>query len=632
MALGSLNDALRRTLYRLHPAGVDGQLLERFAASQDQAAFAELVRRHGPMVLQVCRRVLGHHQDAEDAFQATFVVLARKAGTVAGLDSVGGWLHGVAYRTAMNARKLRGRRAVPTGTPVDAAAVGAAPGANLMQADLHTVLDEELARLPEKYRTPIVLCHLEGKTTEEAAQQLGWPSGTVKTQLFRGREVLRERLTRRGLTLGAGGVAAVLTEHAASAAVPGVLLQTTTQGAAALAGGAGTSKLITAPAAELAASLQQDLARRKIRWAAALLVLFAGAGVTLALAWPRSADRLPTREAGVQTVELPNPGQIGAAGFSTDGRRLALGDERTGAVTLYEVDYFPDRVALRKLPVRLDGPHTSMAFAPDGKTLAVGCLDGAVQVWDVAAGSKRTTLQSAHRGKVIDLKFRTDGQALAAMVHQGGITTWDLRSQAVQSRIDLPDYASGVYQAFTAQNDLFVINAAEGVGKGRARCWDAATGREKPIDFPQLPKVSDQEQKHRFGNVAALSADADMVVACNDGRIYLWRRQPNRMHYLFTLTPEERESPLTFLAGPPGDTVAILIRQTNRLVIWDVGSSKVLRRMERPFEGGFRCLAYSGDGTKFYWVGYDKPAKVGTSVTQVGGIIDLNIRRREVTK
>jgi RNA polymerase sigma factor (sigma-70 family) len=206
----------------------DGQLLARFAGHRDDAAFAELVRRHGPMVLGVCRRTLGDSPDADDAFQAAFLVLVRRAGSVGRPELLGNWLYGVAYRTALKARAAAARRRARL-KPLPEVAVADAVE-ELVWRDLRPVLDEELNRLPDRYRVPVVLCDLEGQTHEEAARRLGCPRETLTTRLTRARARLRGRLTRRGLTLSGALFATLLAE---GAAVPDGLADLTTQAAAA---------------------------------------------------------------------------------------------------------------------------------------------------------------------------------------------------------------------------------------------------------------------------------------------------------------------------------------------------------------------------------------------------------------
>src|SRR5262249_45040927 len=161
---------------------------------RDEEAFAGLLRRHGPLVFGVCRQVLGDAHDAEDAFQATFLVLARKAATVARQDSLAAWLHRVALNVARTARTAAARRRAPERETALRTRPG--PGDEVAPGDWQPLLHEEVDRLPEKYRVPVVLCYLEGRTHEEAARQLGWPLGSVKGRLARARDLLRARLTR----------------------------------------------------------------------------------------------------------------------------------------------------------------------------------------------------------------------------------------------------------------------------------------------------------------------------------------------------------------------------------------------------------------------------------------------------
>src|SRR5688572_16826675 len=198
----ALLDPLRRLLARRAGSSLtDTQLVANFVARRDEASFEVLVWRHGAMVLDLCKRVLRDAHEAEDAFQATFLVLARKAAAVGRGEAVGCWLYKVAYRIALRLRARAAKRAAP-GAPEDAPPAPEAR-AEADWADLRPVLDEEIARLPEKYRAPFVLCYLDGLTNEQAAEQLGCPKGTVLSRLSRGRERLRERLTRRGVTVSA---------------------------------------------------------------------------------------------------------------------------------------------------------------------------------------------------------------------------------------------------------------------------------------------------------------------------------------------------------------------------------------------------------------------------------------------
>lgn len=244
----------------LHRQG-DGPLLARFVARQDEAAFAVLVERHGGLVHGVCRRVLQNEHDVEDAFQATFLVLARKAHTIGKHQSLASWLYKVAYRIALRARSETARRRTQEQQAIQRPAQTAP--ADPAVKELGKVVDEEVHRLPEKYRTPILLCYLQGQTNEEAAEQLQCPTGTVKIRLMRARELLRKRLARRGLGFGAATLAALLLESTAGAAAPPGLVAATAQAAT---GGA------AAPAAGLAAGALKAMCLTKLKVAAAVLL------------------------------------------------------------------------------------------------------------------------------------------------------------------------------------------------------------------------------------------------------------------------------------------------------------------------------------------------------------------------
>lgn len=225
---------LRRLVLPEAARASDAHLLDRFVRQHDDAAFELLVFRHGPMVLGVCRRPLRHAQDAEDAFQATFLTLARKAKSICKRASLGSWLYKVAYRVALQARETAASRAARESRVARATAVACAD--EPPDPDLRTALAEELAHLPEKYRAAVVLCYLQGKTHDEASRQLGCPKGTVAVRLMRAKERLRSRLERRGLALSTCTLAAMLAEREALA-IPEVLVNKTLRAALLLAAG-----------------------------------------------------------------------------------------------------------------------------------------------------------------------------------------------------------------------------------------------------------------------------------------------------------------------------------------------------------------------------------------------------------
>ncbi len=279
----------------------EGQLLRRFAADRDEAAFEALMTRHGPMVLGTCRRMLVDPRDVEDAFQATFLVLARRAGSIRDADRLGPWLHGVARRVAGRARALAARRgAVEKPGGEDRAVV---PADAFEGAELRAAIDEELSRLPEKYRAPLVLCYLEGLTHDEAALQLRWPVGTVRSRLAGGRDRLRTRLTRRGLAPSAAALPAL----PPVAAIPEALLSTTAR----LATGFGTTP---AHVAALAKGALIAMTASKLK-AIAAVGLMAGltAGGVGALA-QQSGDGKGTAPAAAREATGQVPGEMQSVG------------------------------------------------------------------------------------------------------------------------------------------------------------------------------------------------------------------------------------------------------------------------------------------------------------------------------
>jgi RNA polymerase sigma factor (sigma-70 family) len=282
-------DTLLRYIHRLvvrpePDEPTDAALLGRFISEGDERAFTVLVNRHGPLVLRVCRRILGDGDDTEDAFQAVFLVLARKAATVGRRGALAAWLHGVARRVALKARSARVRRYRET-RPLAAPPADTRPDplADLSARELLLIVDEELQRLPEVYRLPVILCCLEGRSLEEAAQQLGWTPGSVKGRLERGRARLRERLLRRGLTLSAALAAAEVSRGEAAAAVARLIARTVRGAVAFRTGQPSPAAGVSTGAAALAGRVVKALALARLKSPAALLLAMGLLATALAL-------------------------------------------------------------------------------------------------------------------------------------------------------------------------------------------------------------------------------------------------------------------------------------------------------------------------------------------------------------
>jgi RNA polymerase sigma factor (sigma-70 family) len=287
---------LRRAVLLREGAGrSDGQLLEDYLSRRDEAALAVLVHRHAPMVWGVVRRVLGNHHDAEDAFQATFLVFVRKAASIASRELLANWLYGVAYQTGRKARatasRRKGRERQVTPMPEPAAAE---PDP---WPDLQPILDEELSRLPDRYRAVLVLCDLEGKTRKEAAQQLGCPEGTVAGRLARARGLLAKRLARRGVVLCGAALAAMLAPSAVSAGVPPSVVSSTVKAVA--------GDVIPARVAALVDGVLKTMLLAKNKITAALVLLVAALLGGAVLIYQAQATEPPAKDVPLAAKKAP---------------------------------------------------------------------------------------------------------------------------------------------------------------------------------------------------------------------------------------------------------------------------------------------------------------------------------------
>ena len=486
----------------------DEQLLERFAAQSEadrQIAFEAIVRRHGPMVLGVCRRVLRNDHDAEDAFQATFMVLALRAGMVRKRNSLGPWLHGVAARIAHRATLVIRKRKEQ---PMPAADVAERDGRDPALADIEQVLDEELTRLPDKYRLPIVLCCLEGRTQEDAAKELGWTKGTVSGRLARAKGLLEHRLVRRGLAPSASLLAVSLAPDAAAAAVRGTLLSSTVQ-VATLASFAGVkSGLVTF---EVAALVREALKLKLVGriTGAMTLVVLCGIGATAiatqvlaparraaqghpvasALAsvgratrlgapeWPYNArvvgvaysasdNAAVTAEAGgivrfwdpvtgrnTKTIDVTarSPGghrSIRQFAISPDGRYLGAAGyawnlAATQAVGTVWIWSAENEARLVRTIDANFRDLQSLAFSPDGAMIATGAFGGEVKLWDIATGDCVKTAELAALQSAFAITFADDGKTLATIEQAKGVKLWDLESGVI-TLIPIPLIGGGL--------------------------------------------------------------------------------------------------------------------------------------------------------------------------------------------
>jgi RNA polymerase sigma factor (sigma-70 family) len=406
-------DPLRRLVNRQAGNSLsDAQLVENFVARRDEASFEVLVWRHGAMVLSVCKRVLRDAHEAEDAFQATFLVFARKADSIGRGEVVAAWLYKVAYRVALRLRSAAAKRA-GSGEPTREPAAPEPTDADWR--DLRPVLDDEIARLPEKYRAPFVLCYLQGRTNEEAAAQLGCPKGTILSRLARGREWLRTRLARRGLALTAPALALTLSQNAATASVPAALVLPTVGAAVPFAAGA-AAEVVPAHIAALAEGVLKTMTLVKLKIASAVLALaLVGSGIGWAAAGGSGdAPVRPEPVAAAAPLAAPAPNALapetnaGPAEAQREGQRdrpAAAAPGLTGKVVSVAKD--GKSFTVETPPIERGGEPTKTVVKFGEKAAAtyngVG-LNGAqptegyaAQVW-FEAGSKELAATVVFRG------------------------------------------------------------------------------------------------------------------------------------------------------------------------------------------------------------------------------------------
>jgi RNA polymerase sigma factor (sigma-70 family) len=409
----------------------DRELLARYVAGREEAAFVALLRRHGPMVLGVCRRAGGNLHDAEDAFQATFLVLARQAASIRNQESVASWLHGVARRLALVARGRGDRRQARERRAADMRRTSGA--SDKAWQELQATLDEALRQVPAAYRAPLLLCYLQGKTQEEAARDLGCPLGTVRSRLARGRERLKRALERQGVRLSAAALAAALAGSSAAAALPAALLRATARAGLAYAAGQAPAGLVSAQAAELLKGGPPAAATGKVKVATAVVLavgaLGLGAGAARQLTQPvRGAPAAANRLRELPGSEAPRP----AATDRKDRNEVTLSGRVLG------VDGKPLAGAKLLLLGQGDKPAGLGASGADGR-FTVALPHNRVGLYLLAqapgAGVDFLGLERYKPGDPVELRLVKDRPVRGRVVDTEGKPVAGVRVQAVSLNV-----------------------------------------------------------------------------------------------------------------------------------------------------------------------------------------------------
>jgi RNA polymerase sigma factor (sigma-70 family) len=588
----------------------DRELLHRFAQKRDEEAFAELVLRHGPLVRGACRRLLCDPATAEDVFQATFLVLARKAGASGWRATIGPWLYAVAVRLC---RKARAKP--PEGVPVDQQSLAMipakspAPAAPLEWEEMKGALDEELSRLSASLREPLVLCYLQGRTRDEAARQLGVSLAKLKRRLERARNLLHARLTRRGITLAGAGLGVAITAEPLSA---GVAEQTSRAALSFVQSGATTPAIL--------ALVRGTVGLPVSRWAlVALLVFCLGAGLCAAVLLPRGTpSSQPLSDSGKKLATAPVPPEA-------------------------PVDPLPEGAVARFGSPRLQhfSIDRSATFSPDGKLLATSGANTPICVWDVKTGKLVRT--HPNRGSVYDLRWQKDGKLAAVTFFNHdvflmqGFDGDNPPNAEEQKRIEEEARNSERRPQPGGKTDYLNYVRLSPDGRLAIAIWN---DREKPLQrisvYRFVSGVSSNTAKAErtveisAGNGAWVSNDGKVLVAHSSAT----KDQPERL-LAFDLAKKNGGKPtwefnlpggeqrkLDWCFSPEGKRVVLLFWDDS-VELWDGTTGKRVRELPKlpkyyhHSNGEWRGIDLSADGNRLALVSRTPTGEMGGRIVDV---------------
>jgi RNA polymerase sigma factor (sigma-70 family) len=554
---------VRRLVIGGEAAPPDGELLQAFVDRRDERAFAGLVERHGAMVFAICQGVLRNCHDAEDAFQATFLVLAHKARSIRRHASLGSWLHGVALRVARKALTAAARPQKTAANATPSQAEARAPGDELSWREVHAVLHEALSELPEYYREPLVLCYFEGLTQDETAARLGWTPAQVKGRVQRGRNLLRGRLERRGLGLAAALGTTVLADQALAAPVPAALAAATVETAVSSAGAAARPAAVA-----LAREIVGSAGPARIGTAAALFVLFVPltGGVMLLSRFPADQPLVQAPVAARQATVEPRTDRFG--------------------------DPLPDGAVSRLGTVRFNHGNRVIAFhiTPDARTI-ISVGTGSICLWDATTGKEQARIATDSFRFGAPSQLLPDGRTLMILDQQDdSVQIWDLEQRKQIGKVVLPVkhtwWRASQKHALSPDGRLCSTHTDNHV-----QVWDTGTGKE----VFRLP--------HEGGTIqAATFAGREMLVSADKKQmIEIWEvRTGKRVRQFVHGGPAE-----VLAASPDGRLLATLEHHTHaidRLLdkdvvhVWDLATGTRKHTLAARPRSWFLGVQFSPDG------------------------------------
>jgi RNA polymerase sigma factor (sigma-70 family) len=566
----------------------DRELVERFLARQDESVFEALVRRHGPMVYRVCWRVLQHSQDSEDAFQATFLLLAQNLRTVRNRDSLASWLHGVAQRVSLKAKAQAAARRQHQRRIAESELV---PPDDITWKELRTVLDAELASLPESLRLPLILCYLEGRTHEEAAGQLGWSKSTLIRRLDEARAALGRRLTRRGVVWSAALSAVLFSDCVASAALPLGLVGSTVEAATLVAAAGAVTSVVSAKVVALTEGVVNAMFASKVKTVAAMLLLVGAmsTGIWFLGTWGPAVQGQEPKQGSEDVKDKPKPDVKPVVVAEKAAINYLAWDAKGETVVTVGVTYEVDEIKV--------GDQTAKRLVPTST----------IKLWDAKTGERklsideekgtfiRTFTPSPDRktAVVTVFKFTEGGSRGTEEVRLMDTEKWELKRMVNSDDIN----GNLVYAvAYSPDGKTLAMGGASPRVEGGCfvKLWDVQ--KEKMIGGTKLAKEAKAGATlGEAANSLAFSPDGKRLAAgCMDGKLRLFDGPTGDLKKVW----DDDMARFPCVVFSPGGQTLVSQGRDGTVKVWDVETAEVLRTLQ-GHKASVTAAAFSPDGKLF---------------------------------